>query len=207
MTNECEAPQLDPWLGMWFTPRKTIQQVVENNPERWVYLLAALAGIEQVLGRVSSKNMGDKMGLSAILLLLLFAGPIAGIISFYVNTWLIEWTGGWIGGKASLSHVRAAWAWSFVPVIFSLVLLPFKIMMFGNDLFQSVTPIIDAHPYAYTFFGVIELACAIWTMVLMTQSLAQVQKFSAWKALGNIALAGLSVLIALFLLMLPFILL
>lgn len=108
---------LNPWVSIWTTPRATIQHIVDTDPERWVMVLAAISGFAQVLDRASMRNLGDKMEWPAILLVAAIAGPITGIISLSLGGALIRWSGSWIGGNASSQNIRAAIAWSSVPII------------------------------------------------------------------------------------------
>ncbi len=135
-----------------------------------------------------------------IFLVALIAGPIGGLISLYVGGALIRWTGRYLGGSASPENIRAAIAWSGVPVIWSLILYVPGLALFGQELFTSETPRIDASSslmLIYMVFSLIEVIIGIWALVVFLKSLGQVQGFSAWKALGNIILSVLVIVIPL----------
>lgn len=190
------AQTLNPWLSMWTRPRATIQQIIEENPERLVLLLAAIGGISEVLDRASVKSLGDKMELTMIFVMAALAGPVIGISGLYIGGALLHWTGGWIGGKAPAVNIRAAMAWSNVLLIWALLLWIPSVALFGSEVFATETPRIDANPsLAYVLIGLaaIELVIGMWAFVAFLKCLGQVQGFSAWKALGNTALAGLVV--------------
>ena len=191
---------LNPWLSMWTRPRATIQQIVDANPERGVLLLSAVAGIGQALDRASAKNMGDKLDWPMILLFAALLGPVAGILGLYVGGALLRWTGSWMGGQGSSRNIRAAIAWSNVPEIWAMLLWVPSLALFGQELFTSKTPLIDADPVrlaAFLGFAGVELVLAVWALVVFLKSLGQVQGFSAWKALGNALLAALVVIVPL----------
>jgi hypothetical protein len=189
---------LNPWLSMWMQPRATIQQIVDSNPERLVLVLAAIAGISRVLNRASLKSLGDIIEWPLIFLIAAILGPVAGIIGLYIGGALIHWTGKWIGGKGSPENIRAAIAWSSIPVIWALLLWIPEFALFGEELFTTKMPTILASPSLTLLlfgFGIIELVIGIWTIVVSLKCIGQVQGFSAWKALGNMALSALVILI------------
>jgi len=83
-------------------------------------------------------------------------------------------------------------------LIWALILWILGLVLFGQELFTTETPIIDASPFLifiFVGFGAIDLTVGIWAIVVFLKCLGQVQGFSAWKALGNVFLAGLVVII------------
>ncbi len=95
-----------------------------------------------------------------------------------------------------MEQVRAAIAWSSVPLIWALPLWIPELALFGQDLFTKATPRLDANPLlavALIGFGLVELIIGIWAIVVFLKCLGQVQGFSAWRALGNALLAFLIV--------------
>lgn len=185
---------LDPWLSMWTKPRETIRQIVQSGGDYGVLLLAALGGVAQVLDRATSQNLADEMSVGAILLVALIAGPVAGVLGLYVFGWLLEQTGGWIGGAASGSDLRAALAWGSLPNVAGLLLWIPALALAGGEMFRSATPQLEAQPLLALLLlpiGLLWIALAIWSFVLILLAISEVQRFSAWRALGNLLLAGL----------------
>jgi len=189
---------LNPWVSMWTKPRATIQQIVDTNPEYLVLLLAAISGFSESLNRASTKSMGDKLEWPMIFLIAAIVGPLGGIIGLYIGSVLIRWTGGWIGGQASSQHIRAALAWSSVPAVWLLIIWIPELALFGQEMFTTEMPIVDAS-LSLTFillgFSVIEIVISVWIIVVLLKCIGQVQGFSAWKALGNLFLSGLVIIV------------
>jgi hypothetical protein len=189
---------LNPWITMWIKPRSTIQQIVDTNPEHKVILLAAAAGFSQYLQRASDEGMGDRWEWPIIFLIAMIVGPIGGMIFLYIGGALIHWTGNWIGGQASSQDIRAAIAWSNVPVIWMLILWIPGLVLFGQELFTTEMPRIEANPslaFILFGFGVIHIIVGIWAFIVFLKCLGQVQRFSVWKALGNAILPGLIIIV------------
>ena len=129
-----------------------------------------------------------------------FGGPISGIVALYLFAALVRWTGAWIGGRASTLDIRAAIAWSSVPLIWAMLLWIPEIAIFGRELFTTATPRMDANPslaFLLMGFGIVEVGMAVWGFVVYLKCLGQVQGFSAWKAWGNVMLALLVIAVPL----------
>ncbi|HDP90432.1 MAG TPA: YIP1 family protein [Thioalkalivibrio sp.] len=194
------AGNLNPWFSMWLQPRATIQQIVDTNPERMVLLLAALGGIAQMLDRASGQGFGDRMSLEAVLGAALAVGIISGVIQLYVGAALLYWTGSWIGGTASTANIRAAVAWSNVPLVWGMLVWLPGIALFGHELFTDDMPRTAADPrllMAFVGLGLVSLVIGVWSVVALIKALAQVQGFSAWRALGNVVLMLLVIFVPL----------
>jgi len=198
MEIQSQTNMVSPFISIWTKPRETIRQIVETDPKKYVLVLAMLAGVSQVLDRLSTRNYGDSLPVLAILAVGLVLGPIAGVISLYFGGALYRWSGSLLGGQASSEEVRAAIAWSSVPTIFTLPLWIPKLLIFGNELFTRETPKIDASPILAVIllgFGFIEIVMGIWGFIVLLKCLGEVNKFSAWKALGSVIIGSLIVLI------------
>jgi hypothetical protein len=189
--------KLNPWLSIWIKPRATMQQIINTDPTRFVLLLAAVSGFGEALDQASMNATGDQFAWPMIVAMAAILGPIGGLMGLYLIGLLIYWTGHWIGGKASTPHIRAALAWSSVPVIWSLLIWIPELMLFGQELFTGTQPTIESDPFllsAAVGFGILEMIIALWAFVVCLHCLGQVQGFSAWRALANAILAGLVVI-------------
>jgi len=184
-----------PFKTIWTRPRYTVRRIVAQDPDLHVLLLASLAGIGEALDNASTRNAGDKISLPIIIALACALGPLGGLFSLYISSFLIRWTGSWMGGVAPSQHIRTAIAWGSVPVVVALPLWIPNLLLVGSDLFTAETPRLDARPALWIpviAIMVVELVLAIWSLVLLCKTVAEVQGFqSAWRGLGNLILAGL----------------
>jgi hypothetical protein len=182
-----------PWLTIWTTPRATLRRILETDPEHMVVFLVVLGGFVQALERASKKNLGDSLPVLAIIALCAILGPIYGALKLYINAPLLLWTGSWIRGQAALEDIRAAIAWASVPTICMLPLWVLELGFLGNELFTSKG--IDAVTDPLLLVPLLALMVIhgtvyFWGWIIFLKCLAEAQRFSAWRALGNIALAG-----------------
>jgi hypothetical protein len=160
--------------------------------------LAALGGIANALDRATAQNAGDKLPLAGVLTSCIFGGVLGGLLGIYVGGGILKWVCSWLGGRASYKEVRAALAWSAVPNITSLAITILELFIFGNDLFTTATPRLDANPalgLVLMALGFVEIVLAIWSFVVLLKCLGEVNGFSAWRALGSLVLVLLLIAI------------
>lgn len=178
---------------IWTHPRLTVREIVLTNPALHVTSLACLAGIGQALDRASMRSSGDSTPLITILGVACVIGPLAGLFNLWIGSHLLKLTGNWIGGIASREHLKTAIAWGSVPAIATLPLWIPQLLLFGSEMFTSATPTLDAQPMLlipFLLMSLVELVFGIWSLVLMCNTIAEVQGFrSAWRGLGNAILA------------------
>ena len=199
--NEGTIMTLNPWRSIWLKPRATIRQIVDTNPERNVVALAAAAGVLQTLLNAVSENYGDQLGLIPILLFALVLAPIFGVIMLYVVAVLLRWTGRWLGGVGTLRDLRAAIAWGSAPTVMGGVGMLVALLVAGHDLFSTVQPWLARNPTLMMIAGVglmVQGVTAVWSFFTGIKCVAEVQEFSAWKALGNYVLVILILLAVVF---------
>lgn len=199
-------PSANPWITIWRHPRQTMRAILDSNPERQVILLTVLGGISQSLDKAMLKNMGDKFPFPLVLALCLIVGSLGGLLSLYLSGFILKWTGGWIGGKGSAREIRAALAWSNIPSICVLAIVIPEIFVFGKELFQSNTPLLDSSVIlisVFTILSIAEFIIGIWSCYITLVCISEAQQFSVWKALLNLAIPCLLVLIPILLLLIP----
>lgn len=189
-----------PWSSIWLKPRETIQSIIDQDPERSVILLASLSGVSQALDKAAAKSSGDTLSLPVIFGLAAVAGPISGMIGLYIGGFLLKHAGHWLGGSGNGVNVRAAVAWSSVPIIWALLLWIPSLAIFGKDLFTTEAPRVAEHLGLYFALLAIEMVFAVWSVVIFLRALGQVHGFSAWRAIGASLIAISIVVIPIFLL-------
>jgi len=96
--------------------------------------------------------------------------------------------------------VRAAYAWSCVPLVLSGVIWILLIISFGASLFMS-PPVEQILPAGQALFIMIlllgKVILSIWSLVIYLNALAEVQKFSILRAIGNVIVSAIALGIAL----------
>ncbi len=175
-----------PWMTIWLRPRATMRAVLDRNPERLVLVLGVLWGFAVSVDTAMAKSPGDRLTVPLILALAAIFAPSTGLAALYIMGLFLTWAGRLIGGQGKARELRAAFAWSSIPRIASLLLLLPAVLLFGSDLFTSETPYLDAHPALYPLFYLYLLASAGlagWGIVTFIKCVAEAHRFSSWRAL------------------------
>ncbi|TWT65430.1 Yip1 domain protein [Posidoniimonas polymericola] len=182
---------LNPWVSIWTQPRATVRQIVETDPRYMVLPIVLMTGLSTGLsGAADSATDPQLQAISGFSVGTTVGAVIGGLVFmplfWLFNAWLMRITAHWIGGRANLVETRAAYAWGTTPSLFAMpitllaLLLVFQV---GPDRVQGLVAIRQ----------VTEGVLAIWTFVTLCKCLGEVNRFSAWRGLGAMILAGLLV--------------
>lgn len=193
--------KFNPWLEILYRPRTTIRQIITRDPKWGVYILIALAGYDQYLDTATRQAFGDNLGILGILGLGLIIGPIAGIISFSIFSFMVGFIGRRLSGEAENDDVLAVLAWSQAPIIIKLILRAIQILIYGEDLFRSASPRLEENPILALMlipFTAAGILIALWQLVLYVLTLAEVNRFSIWRSLGTLLIFGIVIGVPLF---------
>jgi len=192
--------KFNPWLEIWYRPRTTIRRIVKADPKWGVYILIALAGYDQYLDTATRLAYGDNLGIFGILGLGLLMGPLAGIISFSIFSFIVGFVGRRLGGDAENDDVLAALAWSQAPLLIKLLLRGIQILIYGEELFKSVSPRIEENPILALLlipFAAMGILIGLWQTILYVLSLAEVNQFSIWRSITTLLIFGVIIVVPL----------
>jgi hypothetical protein len=186
------------WTMMWFRPRVVIRTLLENSPQYRLTPLIIFGGIAQALSNSANQNLGEWISTGQLILICILVGPLGGLVSLYLMSWVIQQVSQRMGGEANMTALRTAIAWSWVPLVTLLPLWVPRLILFKDELFKSKTPTIDSiatlsHLYDISLF--IDQAVAIWSMVLVYAAVSEANKFSIFKGVVSVLIS--SILIAL----------
>lgn len=179
MPDSAATVQANPFLTIWWHPRETMARMAAADSYPHAYVLAALCGL---VGGIVEDGNGPSQWIS---------GAVKGVIFLALLCPLAQFIGRKLGGQAELPAVRGALAWGSVPYLWMLPL-----SLFG-DLVPSTLD--DAKGYEWVLWVLLVLVMLgvhAWCVVTTTRCLAQVQRFSIWRALGNYLLTFLAACLA-----------
>jgi hypothetical protein len=176
---------ITPFFTIWTEPRATIRRIVDTNPTRNVIALAAIGPAVGALANQWSKALDDTANLSTLWPIeVAFAvafGAVLGVVSLFISGAILRWSGGLLGGLASSVEVRAALAWSQVPAIAAEIILLMAVLQGIAIPHATAAATLQIDPAFYKV-GVVEGVLAIWGSIVGVYSLAEVHRFSAWRA-------------------------
>ena len=182
----------NPWLSIWTRPRETIRAIVSENANKGLWWLAAIYGFSSLLNSFQSFGLGASMGAFPIFLLALIFSPIWGYVLFAIWSAFVCWTGKWLKGRGDFQSVRAAYAWSCVPLVVSAFLWFVMMGLFGVTLFLPGDHLLT-NSAAFLLLAILfaKVILAIWSLVIYLNALAEVQQFSILRSIGNVVIAGI----------------
>jgi hypothetical protein len=176
----------NPWATVWTRPRATIRRIVETDVHYQVRFIAILSGAIVWLERRWAQP-ATSGGYPLIVVAAVVVGAIAGIVELYLNGMLLKWSGSALGGIATYAEVRAAIAWSRVPVIVAMAIGIASILLSDEGPPSALG---DEVSSSGSGVAVLQGLFAIWGFIVMLKCLGEVHRFSAWRALGSILLIG-----------------
>ena len=188
-----------PWKTIWLEPRKTIRSIVRTDPKAQFWLLSWLYAFPVLLHMAQGLSLGEVFPIALIVLISAALAAFVGWASLSVLAYILMWTGRWIGGDATFLALRAAVSWANVPNVVNIFLWVLLTIEFGALLFTNGFSEMEFMGYQLGLVVVVyilQLVVAVWSFVILIKTIAEVQGFSAWKAVLNIIMPLVLVLIA-----------
>ena len=179
---------LNPFTSIWLRPRKTIAQIVATRPTRWVMALAVIGGISGVLVQLITYHLSDER----ILVLGAIGGAVLAIVNLYIASAAIAGLARLMQGRASAQAVRAALAWSQLPLIAgSLVAIA---LIGAADAFADKQ---TASNLLLAAAGLIAGGCALWSVVVALLMISRIEQFGFWRTIAAYVVGSLGAILAL----------
>lgn len=198
LTENLQIEDKDIFTKIWTSPRLIFKYINDNNYNKHVNMLLILAGITNAFDRASTKNLGDNVSLIGILALCIVLGALLGWIGYYLYSSLLSWTGKWLDGKGNSNSILTMLSYAMIPAILTLVLIFIQMGLYGVGIFQSNFDVFSGGLISNIIFfttSILELTLGIWTLVLIVIGLSEVQKISVPKAILNMLLPPLVILV------------
>ncbi len=192
---------------IWTQPREVLQYIHDIKYDKFVVPLLILAGISRAFERAINKNLGDDLSLTVVIITCLISGGLLGWLSYYIYAALVNWTGKWLHAKGDTYSILRIIAYAMVPMILALALLVVQIGIYGLELFKTDGDIYSASITANIIFygsAVLEIILGITTLVFCVIGVSIVQQLPTVRALLNLLLPILVIVVPLLLLVLLF---
>lgn len=186
---------LNPWVTMWSQPRSTIRAIAHSKPAYGVYWLAAVYALQSFFFYANWWSVGLNAHFALLLALGIVLSPFMGLVWLYFMGGVYYLTGRLLKGEAPASHLRAAIAWSAIP--YSIALLTWLVLIFLGTEHAFIH---DSEGTSSIFVNLIMIIVGIWSVVLLIQSIREIQQFSIGRSILNVILSGILASIIYFLL-------
>ncbi len=184
-----EQLAVNPWIKMWTSPKPTIRAIVTYNSRYRFLILCLINGLPTLMQNAQAMSLGTSYNLVSIILGCLFLSLFAGMILITVSSGLLFMTGKWIGGAASFLQIRCAVSWSNITNLVSVFMWVSLVAVFQQELFTDLfetASFTQKESMLLTGIFLIQTVMSIWSLVILVQSLAEVQGFSSGKSILNI---------------------
>lgn len=185
---------INPWFSMWIKPRETIAKIVHFNVNYRFGILCYIYGLYYSFQVLQQLSFGKAMGLPMCILIALAAAFPVGYILLNISSFFLFLLGKVIKGKATFKQIRSANFWSTVPNVLIIVLWIILIIAVGGQAFVMgyEKTLMGAAIYINIGIQLANIVLGLWGFIIFLQALGQVQGFSAWMALLNSFLAGIT---------------
>lgn len=182
---------------VWLKPKLVFKYLFKTDPEKYIWVLMAVAGATSALENAFEKMGGHettyKLGLvmGAVVI-----GVLFGWLSFYLYSGVLSIIGrSLLGGKARSKQFRTVLAWSSIPSSVSIIFSILVIAIYGAEAYnkfdaQDVTEVI-----VFAIAGLAQVGLGIWSLVITVQGTMLIQDFKLGKALVNVLLPVVSLII------------
>jgi len=193
-----EITEDDIFKKIWTSPRAVFSYLENEKYDKYVPVLLVFMGIVRAFDKAIEKDLGDKLPLIAVLAVCVFAGGILGWITVYLYGALVAWTGKLLKGVADTSSVVRVMAYGMVPAVCTLFVIVPQIAIFGNDMFKdNGSEFVDGFLASLLFYGAaaIQVVLGVWSTIIIVIGISEVQKLSISKAILNVLLAALAIIV------------
>ncbi len=171
MTETPDSVTASPFVTLWLSPRRTIERIVATRPRHLVILLAVLGAIAGFYGQFVGLSGNPPPDTMWFWLALVAGSGVYAIVWLYLDGAILSWIGLVLGGHASAEELRAALAWSSVPVIAGFI----PLLVAGTMMNAGAARI--AAPLIIGIFGA-------WSLVVFLLMLGRLQDFGFWRTIA-----------------------
>lgn len=190
------------YVEILLRPRATIREIVDRDPRDRVIALVIVSGLIMAIASAAQFRslQAFTIGASRIPLIApatmwkirlgqVAASPILAVVSLYGEGAILRWCGALLGGTANAVEVRAALGWSSVAAtvngLIVIAFVPFSSALVPEtgNLYSVIGLLAHEGPKL-----VLILLLEIYAWVIGVKCLAEVHQFSAWRAVGALAI-------------------
>ena len=185
-----------------YRPRETMRRLLDGT-DRWTIQVVVLAAVCASVGdsdwRALRRQLPELKTLSLVALAIgsILAVAIAWAILLFIFTWITAGIARVLGGTAPVRDIRAALAWSLVPVVWSVFYrIPVaveKSLIIGDRPVDEKEIILNFLANGGCSFIVvlliIQMLFFIWVVWIASSTVAEAQKWPTAKGFANVALS------------------
>lgn len=188
-------------------PRRTMRRILDTPGQRMVLPLVLLVAISGIFGdfdapafqKYVQQSGGWQVWLMVTGVVLCVIAAMVGL--FYLYAWVPYFVGRFLGGTGDVRDVRAALAWGFAPAVWALLYRvpaaiwsvssgPTAVHLRNGKVAFDPGRLADGCGVALLFM-LLELIVIVWCAVLMSNTVAEANDYSALHGLGTLVISAI----------------
>ncbi len=175
---------------IWVKPKLVFGYIFKYDKNKYLDVLLILAAFVATLKRLLDKGYSFESSDIFTLIFLVLFGTLISYGCYFLLAWILRIIGTHLfNGKAQNKDYRIVIAWSSIPMISSIILTFLVIVIYGfNAASGNYLPSTTAGQIIIVGFVLLEVILALWSTVIMVVGVMKIQNFNVWKALGNVFL-------------------
>ena len=186
----------DLFFTIWTKSAETFNYIFKSSPKKYVNGIITVYGITNALA-LNLLFLLNHVRISFLLsIVIALLGWLFTWLAVYSDSALMSWSGKWIGGRADLDQFVTVSAWSFVPSIASIFPIAIQAIFFDNTSSYFLTD--EQNVFLISLYYLIlaaKIGLAVWSLVIFVKGTAVLQQFSFRKAVLNIILSLLIIIV------------
>ena len=119
---------------------------------------------------------------------------------------LLSWTGSWLGGQSNSDRLLLVIAYAQIPIVFTIAIFIIQLILFRTTEFSSEEILSLKLNEMLVLISLIslELILSIWSLILMVVGISVAQNFTIVKAVSNLILATLMLILPILIILVLF---
>lgn len=165
-------------------PGQSVKWILSHSPY-WSILWASFFGMAFLGTQVFIMDAGDQYVYPGFLFAIFYKGAIVGLVFCVLYGSVFFLFAKVFRGTASWLETLTIYGWSAWVYSLRLLFLPLQLLLFGEEMFTSITPRIDGSLFLtlfYVGFLLLDLVVWGWFIVVQVVSLADVHRLAWWQS-------------------------
>jgi hypothetical protein len=180
--------KLNPWFTIWFSPKETLRAIVDFDPKYRFLLMSFIYGFVWMLSMSQTLSLGHYYGPIVLSIASIVLAIPIGYCLMSISTLFFHLVGKVFKGRASFMEVRAAVAFANIPSIVTILTWIILMFAYGDRIFMADKGKIGASFGLVDGMFIVQVIIAVWSLAILLFGLAEVQKFSIYRAVGSFLL-------------------
>lgn len=179
------------WMRIWKEPRDAIRDLTDTTTVAITLFLVSLFGVTFLVDHATTSNPLDSISGGAFFVIVLVIGPIVGGLAWMMISLIVFGTSRLFGGISTFKETMNGVTWATIPYISKWALLLPMLLIFREELFTTSTPLMDESMFLsllYVLFAVLLLVMTIFSYIILSKIIGEINDFSAWKGFFSVIL-------------------